>query len=166
MSCSPVKLIAAQSSTSLPSDYPMYIANLEASSETASSQHLMWSRCHTPQNVWIRYPQRYKGINPPIVAGSLQDDSQIQYLELEDDDGTCGSDNKERVEALGLHPGSNNQESSAPSSTSGPGTDRTPPESKQMLSAILSRTTQTISTPCPSNVLWAVLSTEGSIWAL
>jgi hypothetical protein len=108
MSCSPVRLIAANSSEKLPSGYPMYIANLQADPEIVDSQHRNWSQCYIPQNVWVRYSQRYKGINPPIVADSLRDNSQIQYLELEDDGGTCGSDNKERVEALELRSGSDN----------------------------------------------------------
>jgi hypothetical protein len=108
MSCSPVRLIAANSSDKLLSGYPMYIANLQADPEIVDSQHQNWSQCYIPQNVWVRYSQQYKGINPPIVADSLRDNSQIQYLELEDDGGTCGSDNKERVEALELRSGSDN----------------------------------------------------------
>ncbi|CAI9636439.1 unnamed protein product [Alternaria burnsii] len=161
MSCSPVKLVASQSLNSLPSDYPMYIANLQASPETAGSQHSMWSQCYIPQNVWIRYPQRYKGINAPVVAEPLQNNSQVQFLQLEDDGGICGSDNKERVEALGLHSGSNSQEPSAPSCTSELATDRASSESRQMWSA-----TWSTNAPSPSDVLWAVPSTERSMWAL
>jgi hypothetical protein len=95
MSCSPVKLVALQSLNSLPSEYPMYTANLQASPETAGSQHSMGSQCYIPQNVWIRYPQRYKGINTPVVAEPLPNNSQVQFLQLEDDGGMCGSDNKE-----------------------------------------------------------------------
>jgi hypothetical protein len=101
----------------------MYIANLQADPERVDSQHRNWSKCYIPQNVWVRYPQRYKGINPPIVADSLRDNSQIQYLELQDDSGICGSDNKERAEALGLRSGSEDQEYVAPSNTSELGTN-------------------------------------------
>jgi hypothetical protein len=160
MSCSPVRLIASRPSTSLPSNYPMYIANLQANPETVSSQHSTWSQCHIPQNVWIRYPQRYKGINPPIVADSLRDDSQVQYLELEEDGGICGSDNKERAKALGLQSSSDDQESSASSYTSRLGTDEKLLANSQSLSAASSRTTRETSTPSPSDVLWAVPSTE------
>jgi hypothetical protein len=161
MSCSPVKLVASQFWNSPPSGYPMYIANLQASPETADSQYSMWSQCYIPQNVWIRYPQRYKGINAPVVAEPLPNNSQVQFLQLEDDGGMCGSDNKERVEALGLHPGSNSQEPSAPSSTSELATDGASSKSRQMWSA-----TWSTSTPSPSNVLWAVPSTERLMWAL
>lgn len=102
MSCSPIRLIAARSPIKIPSGYPMYIANLQENSETPDSQHPVWSRCYVPQNVWIRYPQRYKGINPPIVADPLPENSQIRCLQLEDDGGLCGSDNKERIRALTL----------------------------------------------------------------
>ena len=102
MSCSPIRLIAARSPIKIPSGYPMYIANLQEDSEAPDSQHPVWSRCFVPQNVWVRYPQRYKGINPPIVADTLPNNSQIRYLQLEDDGGLCGSDNKERVKALAL----------------------------------------------------------------
>ncbi|KAL6153212.1 hypothetical protein ACJBU6_08370 [Exserohilum turcicum] len=102
MSCSPVRLIAARSPTKIPSGYHMFIANLQETPETPDSQHPVWSRCFVPQNVWVRYPQRYKGINPPIVADTLPNNSQIRHLELGDDGGLCGSDNKERVKALAL----------------------------------------------------------------
>ncbi|KAJ6280866.1 hypothetical protein J3E71DRAFT_360386 [Bipolaris maydis] len=102
MSCSPVRLIAARSPTKIPSGYPMFIANLQETLETPDSQHPVWSWCFVPQNVWVRYPQRYKGINPPIVADTLLNNSQIRHLELGDDGGLCGSDNKERVKALAL----------------------------------------------------------------
>jgi hypothetical protein len=161
MSCSPVKLVASQSLNSPPSEYPMYIANLQASPETAGSQHSMWSQCYIPQNVWIRYPQRYKGINAPVVAEPLPNNSQVQFLQLEDDGGICGSDNKERVEALGLHSGSNSQEPSAPSCTSELVTDGASSKSRQMWSA-----TWSTNAPSPSDVLWAVPSTERSTWAL
>jgi hypothetical protein len=80
----------------------MYIGNLQESPETVDAQNPTWSKCYVPQNVWIRYPQRYRGINQPIIADPLPADSQINYLELEDDGGLCGSDNKERVKALAL----------------------------------------------------------------
>ena len=80
----------------------MYIANLQEDPETPDSQHPAWSRCYVPQNVWVRYPQRYKGFNPPIVADPLPDNSQIHFLALGDDGGLCGSNNKERVRALAL----------------------------------------------------------------
>jgi hypothetical protein len=136
----------------------MYIANLQASPETVGSQHSMWSQCFIPQNVWIRYPQRYKGINAPVVAELLQNNTQVQFLQLEDDGGICGSDNKERVEALRLHSGSNSQEPSAPSYTSELATNRASSESRQMWS-----TTWSTSTPSPSDVLWAVPCMERSI---
>jgi hypothetical protein len=96
-----------------------------------------------------------------VVAELLPNNSQVQFLQLEDDGGMCGSDNKERVEALGLHPGSNSQEPSAPSSTSELATDGASSKSRQMWSA-----TWSTSTPSPSNVLWAVPSTERLMWAL
>ena len=153
MSCSPVRLIAAHSSASLPSGHPMYIANLQANSEIVGSQQSMWSQCQIPQNVWIRYPERYKGINPPIVADSLQDDSQIQFLELEDDGGMCGSDNKVRCQALRLPSVPDGQESSAPSHTSRLGTDKKLVTSSQPLSVVSPRATQTSIAPSPSDVL-------------
>ena len=156
-----MKLVASQSLNSLPSDYPMYIANLQASPETVGSQHSMWSQCFIPQNVWIRYPQRYKGINAPVVAEPLQNNSQVQFLQLEDDGGMCGFDNKERVEALGLCSSSSSQEPSAPTYTSELATDRASSESGHMWSA-----TWSTNLPSPSDVLWAVPSTERSIWAL
>ncbi|KAF2844046.1 lytic polysaccharide monooxygenase [Plenodomus tracheiphilus IPT5] len=162
MSCSPIRLIAANSSAKLPSGYPMYIANLQADPETVDSQHQIWSPCHVPQNVWIRYPQRYKGINPPIVADSLRDNSQIQYLELKDDGGICGSDNKDRAEALGLRSGSDDQDSIAPSYTSRLGINEKQYQNSQLLSAVPYRATQLIAAPLQSDVLWAVPSTERS----
>jgi hypothetical protein len=162
MSCSPVRLIAARYPSSLPSGYPMYIANLQADTAVPGSQHSIWSQCHTPQNVWFRYPERYRGINPPVVADSLQLDSQIQHFELEDDSGICGSDNKERVEALKLRSSSSIQESSAPSCTSRPRTDEKLFTNSQPLSAASPRTTQAITATSPSDVLWAVPSTQRS----
>ncbi|KAI1663550.1 Lytic polysaccharide monooxygenase [Pyrenophora tritici-repentis] len=164
MSCSPIRLIAGPSSAKSPSGYPMYIANLQANPEIVDVQHQNWSRCHIPQNVWVRYPQRYKGINTPIVADSLEDNSQIQYLELEDDDGVCGSDNKERTKALGLRSGSNDQESIAPSCTSQLRTSENQYRNSQFLSSISYRATQTITPPSQPDVLWAVPSTERSRW--
>jgi hypothetical protein len=165
MSCSPVRLVAAHSSTNSSLGYPMYIANLQANTETVDAQHQNWSRCHIPQNVWIRYPQRYKGINPPIIANSLHENSQIQYFEIEDDDGVCGSDNKERTEALGLRSGSDNQESVAPSYTSQIGTSENQYQNSQFLPTISYRATQTVASPSQPDVLWAVPSTERSNWA-
>jgi hypothetical protein len=165
MSCSPVRLIAANSSDKLPSGYPIYIANLQADPDIVDSQHQNWSQCYIPQNVWVCYPQRYKGINPPIVADSLRDNSQIQYLELEDDGGICGSDNKERVEALELRSGSDNQESIAPSCTSQLGTNEEQYQNSQLLSTVSYGATHSITAPPQSDVLWAVPSTKRSIWA-
>jgi len=142
----------------------MYIANLQANSETVDAQHQNWSQCHIPQNVWVRYPQRYKGINTPVVADSLRINSQIQYLKLEDDGGVCGSDNKERVEALGLRSGSNNEESIAPLCTSQLETSEKQYQNGQFLPTISYGATQTIASPSQPNVLWAVPSTERSRW--
>ena len=113
--------------------------------------------------MWIRYPQRYRGINPPIVADSLRNNSQIQHLELKDDGGICGSDNKERVEALGLRSGSNYEESIAPSYTSQLGTNEEQYQNSQLLSTVSYRATQSITVSPQSDVLWAVPSTEKSI---
>ena len=157
MSCSPVKLIAAQSSTSPPSGYPMYIANLQVDPEKED----LWSQCHTPQNVWIRYPPRYKGINPTITADPLQEGSQIRFLDLEEDGGICGSDNKERVEALRVQTSENSEESSTLSCTSRLGADKTLSGNTQLLSVSSIRTMQPTTIPSPSDVLWAVSFTQG-----
>jgi hypothetical protein len=85
----------------------MLVANLRANPAMLESQDWIWSRCNIPHGVWIRYPQKYRGINPPIVAQSPSNSSPVSFLEFSDPDGFCGSDNNELVQAL-QHPELNN----------------------------------------------------------
>lgn len=80
----------------------MFIANLQANPSSDPSQDWIWSRCHTRENAWIRYPQKYKGANPPIVAEPPPKGSPIYFADYNDPEGFCSSDNGELVQALGL----------------------------------------------------------------
>lgn len=88
----------------------MLIANLQANPAVAPEQDEALSRCHTPGGVWIRYPSRYQGMNPPICA-DLPAGSVIQYLNFEDSDDYCGSDNMQLVRALALNTSSGKSKS-------------------------------------------------------
>ena len=80
----------------------MLIANLRADPATPESEDWIWSRCHIPHGVWIRYPKRYIGINPPIIAEQPSGNNSIKFLDFEDPDGFCGSDNEDLIRALAL----------------------------------------------------------------
>lgn len=102
MSCSPVRIRGASNVTQYPQGPPMLIANLKANPYGPEGQDRIWSRCNTAESLWIRYPERNKGVNPPIVASSPPNDSPIKFSNFDDPDGYCGSDNRELVEALAL----------------------------------------------------------------
>jgi hypothetical protein len=152
MSCSPVKIKGSNSLNDLPTGFPMLIANLKF-------EDTRWSRCRTPHGVWIRYPVRYRGINPPIVAGNLPNGSAIQFIDFEDGTGICGSDNKELVQALALQP------------TANAGMSFNRPSTRTVRHNLEHKTTRASSPIRPLSVtsyhpdpLWAVPSDELSRW--
>ena len=80
----------------------MLIANLKANSATPEPQDWAWPRCNTPHGVWVRYPKLNKGMNPPIVAETPPAGSAITFINFEDPDGFCGSNNERLVQALAM----------------------------------------------------------------
>jgi|SRR5690242_11295123 len=104
MSCSTIKVIGQHTEKQPASGHPMLIANLRADLSVNEFEDWAWSRCNVPDGVWVRYPQRYIGMNPPIVASPPPSGSPIRYWNFDDADGFCGSDNMKLVQALALAP--------------------------------------------------------------
>lgn len=103
MSCSTVKVVGSLTATQLPSEHPMLIANLRADSTVAEHEDWAWSRCNVPHGVWVQYPERYRGMNPPIVASAPSSGSPIKFWTFNDSDGFCSSGNGKLIQALALN---------------------------------------------------------------
>jgi hypothetical protein len=102
MSCSSVKITGGPPSKRTPPGHPLLIANLRGDLNTPKDKDWLLARCHTNGGTWIRYPERYKGINEPIVAEPPNHGSQVQFIDFSDPDDACGSDNVDLLNALAL----------------------------------------------------------------
>lgn len=97
MSCSCVTIRGSgKGNATMPGGSPLLIANLQANLNVLPSDDTFWSRCNTVEGTSVIYPEKYKGLNAVVrapIALNLQDFPG-------QDDPTCGSDNKNTIDAL------------------------------------------------------------------